>query len=165
MGAHTDSTIIVGVDGSPASKAALWWAVRQAQLTQVRVRALAAWEFPAFYSWEGGPLPPDEFEEAARKSLEDSVSETEQAITQPVTIAREVQHGHAAQVLLDASTAPGTDLLVIGSRGHGSFYGVLLGSVSQRCAQHAKVPVVIVRSKQSSGEAAADESKSGQSAQ
>ncbi|MHA6799411.1 universal stress protein [Bounagaea algeriensis] len=137
-------TIVVGVDGSPSAKAALQWAVQQGEWTGARLRAVAAWEFPAFYSWEGGPMPPDDFEEAARTSMNESVDEIEHEGTR-VAIDREVHHGHAAQVLLDASQAADVELLVVGSRGHGSFYGALLGSVSQRCAQHAKVPVVIVR--------------------
>lgn len=140
-------TIVVGVDGSPSSKEALYWAVNQAARTGARVRALASWEFPSFYSWDGGPMPPDDFEEAARSSLQESVDEVEQSGVQ-VPIDQDVQHGHAAQVLLDASNDPSSELLVVGSRGHGSFYGALLGSVSQRCAHHAKVPVVIVRGQQ-----------------
>ena len=49
----------------------------------------------------------------------------------------------AAQVLVDE--ADGADLLVVGSRGHGGFAGLLLGSVSQQCAHHAPCPVVIIR--------------------
>ncbi|GAA2794284.1 universal stress protein [Saccharopolyspora taberi] len=143
MSDPAESEIVVGVDGSSSSKAALRWAVRQAGLTGAGVRAVAAWEFPAFYSWEGGPMPPEEFEQTARKSLDDAVDEVEHQTVGPVRISREIMHGHSAQVLLDA--AEGAELLVVGSRGHGSFYGALLGSVSQRCAQHARCPVVIVR--------------------
>ena len=136
--------IVVGVDGSAPSKCALRWAARQAALVGAVVQAVVAWEFPAFYSWEGGPMPPDEFEESARKSLDETVDEIEQDDgLPPVTIERQLTHGHAAQALLDASE--GAELLVVGSRGHGSFYGALLGSVSQRCAAHAACPVVIVR--------------------
>ena len=143
MSDPAEREIVVGVDGSASSRAALRWAVRQAELTGTGVRAVAAWEFPAFYSWEGGPMPPEEFEETARKGLDDAVSEIQHETGTPVRITRETKHGHSAQVLLDA--AEGAELLVVGSRGHGSFYGALLGSVSQRCAQHARCPVVIVR--------------------
>ncbi|MEV0561406.1 universal stress protein [Dactylosporangium sp. NPDC049742] len=53
--------------------------------------------------------------------------------------------GHPAKVLLDA--ANGAELLVVGSRGHGTFTGILLGSVSQHCVQHAPCPVVVVPSR------------------
>ncbi|GAA2351650.1 universal stress protein [Saccharopolyspora halophila] len=134
--------IIVGVDGSESSKCALRWAQQQAALSGSVVHAIGAWEFPAFYSWEGGPMPPDDFEDSARKCLDDTVEEI-QGDDRGVTIERELVHGHAAQVLVDASE--NADLLVVGSRGHGSFYKALLGSVSQRAAVHAKCPVVIVR--------------------
>jgi nucleotide-binding universal stress UspA family protein len=56
-----------------------------------------------------------------------------------------VAPGHPAKVLLDA--ANGAELLVVGSRGHGTFAGILLGSVSQHCVQHAPCPVVVVPSR------------------
>ncbi|KAA5834392.1 universal stress protein [Saccharopolyspora hirsuta] len=139
----SERKIVVGVDGSDPSKCALRWAVKQAALIDATVHAVGAWEFPAFYSWEGGPMPPDDFEEAARKALDDTVEQVQHEDVPTVPIERELTHGHAAQALLDASD--GAELLVVGSRGHGSFYGALLGSVSQRCAVHAKCPVVIVR--------------------
>ncbi len=135
--------IVVGVDGSVPSKAALRWALNQATLSHARIRAVAAWEFPAFYSWEGGPMPPEEFEQTARTSLDAAVDEAVNTGDFRISIEREVRHGHSAQVLLDASAD--AELLVVGSRGHGSFYGALLGSVSQRCAVHSECPVVIVR--------------------
>jgi nucleotide-binding universal stress UspA family protein len=136
--------IVCGVDGSESSQRALRWAVGQAALIGAAVRAVIAWEFPAFSTWEGGPLPPDDFSQDAKNSLDESVDEIErEAQTPQVRIDREVRHGHSAQALLEA--ADGAELLVVGSRGHGTFYSALLGSVSQRCAVYARCPVVIVR--------------------
>lgn len=139
----SERKIVVGVDGSNSARTALRWAMQQAELTGAWVQAVAAWEFPAFYSWEGGPMPPDDFERSARNGMDETVDAVQAELGSDVSLQRDLEHGHAAQVLLDA--ARGADLLVVGSRGHGSFYGALLGSVSQRCAQHAECPVVIVR--------------------
>jgi nucleotide-binding universal stress UspA family protein len=57
-------------------------------------------------------------------------------------ITHEAIEGHAAKVLLD--TVTDSDLLVVGSRGHGEFAGALLGSISQHVVSHAPCPVVVV---------------------
>jgi nucleotide-binding universal stress UspA family protein len=61
---------------------------------------------------------------------------------EPPTVERLVVEGPPGEVLLSASE--GADLLVVGSRGHGTIVGILLGSVSQHCAHHAHCPVVII---------------------
>jgi nucleotide-binding universal stress UspA family protein len=60
-----------------------------------------------------------------------------------VTLENRIVEGHPAEALVEASRH--ADLLVVGSRGHGAFSGMLLGSVSQHCATHAASPVVIYR--------------------
>ena len=65
------------------------------------------------------------------------------AAESPVTATTQVVRGHAGTVLTDESRD--ADLLVVGSRGHGTAVGMLLGSVSQYCVQHATCPVVVVR--------------------
>jgi len=142
-----DSTkIVVGVDGSPSSRAALRWAVRDAVLTGGMVEAVMAWQVPMILrtsAW--APIYVDEmssFEEDARKTLDAVISdEVEPADSQRVT-AR-VVYGHPDQVLLEA--AADADLLVVGSRGHGSVADALLGSVGQYCIHHAHCPVLIMR--------------------
>ncbi|QGK70085.1 universal stress protein [Allosaccharopolyspora coralli] len=141
--AAPQNTIVVGVDGSPSSRSALSWALGQASLTGASVTAVIAWEFPAFYSWEGGTMPPEEFEDAAHENLHRAVDETVTDEHRHITVHREVRHGHAAQVMLEA--CKGAELLVLGSRGHGGFVGALLGSVSHKCVHHAGCPVVILR--------------------
>ena len=81
-------------------------------------------------------------EEAADKTLGEAVAEV--AGENPLAyVERVVTEGPAAQALVEA--AEDADLLVVGSRGHGGFTGLLLGSVSQQCAHHAPCAVVIVR--------------------
>jgi nucleotide-binding universal stress UspA family protein len=60
-----------------------------------------------------------------------------------VAIESRVTEGHPAAVLVDASR--GADLVVVGSRGHGEFAGMLLGSVSEHCVSNAHCPVVVLR--------------------
>jgi len=133
--------IVVGVDGSPSSRAALRWAVRQARLTDGTVDAVIGWEYPATYGW-GGELASGDYAAWAGKALAAAVSE-ELGPDRPVAVRERVECGNSAEVLLAA--ARDADLLVLGNRGHGGFTEALLGSVGQHCVQHAGCPVVIVR--------------------
>jgi nucleotide-binding universal stress UspA family protein len=138
--------IVVGVDGSAASRAAFRWAVRQAELTGATVQAITAWQYPVAtggYAWAPvAVLDGTDLQEAAEKTLADEISEVVGARTDIKLLPQAVE-GNPAQVLLDA--AAGADLLVVGSRGHGGFAGALLGSVSQHCVHHAACPVLIIR--------------------
>jgi nucleotide-binding universal stress UspA family protein len=141
MTSDTDRSVIVaGVDGSQCSLEALRWAARQSELTGAELLAVMAWSLPEIYSYT-----PRDFQGDARKALEDAI---EQSLGQepraPVTA--QVVEGHPARALIDASRD--AQLLVIGSRGHGAFTGMLLGSVSQHCVSHAQCPVVVVRPQQ-----------------
>jgi nucleotide-binding universal stress UspA family protein len=138
--------IVVGVDGSPSSKVALIWALRQAELTDASVEAVIAWHLPVAAG--GIPFAPAgtmigaDFEDVARIVLTAAIAEAVDPAS-AVKISSTAIEGNAAQVLLEA--AKGAELLVVGSRGHGGFAGALLGSVSQHCAHHAPCPLVIVR--------------------
>ena len=138
--------IVVGVDGSPSSRAALRWAVRQARFTGGTVDAVVAWQIPMMlrsYGW--APIYVEEagdFRQDARKMIEAVIGEEVEPADSEV-VRSQVINGHPAQVLLDA--AADADLLVVGSRGHGSFAEALLGSVGQHCVYHAHCPVLIMR--------------------
>lgn len=140
-------TIVVGVDGSEESKEALRFALDEARLRQANLRIVHAWRFYA--GGLGGELiwpPSREAEgEIGREQEEwlDGLVRDVVAEAADVEIAQSVVEGVPAPVLLQA--AQDAELLVVGSRGHGGFAGLLLGSVSQQCAQHAPCPVVIVR--------------------
>jgi nucleotide-binding universal stress UspA family protein len=139
--------IVVGVDHSEGAKAALRFALEEATLRQAKLRAVHAWQYgsisatglegaqPTF----GGDLKEaaDAAETALAATLRDTIPETG-----AVEVERRVVQGRPAAVLVEE--ARGADLLVVGSRGHGGFAGLLLGSVSQQCAHHATCPVVIV---------------------
>jgi nucleotide-binding universal stress UspA family protein len=138
--------IVVGVDGSHGSRAALAWALTQARLTGAAVEAVAAWQQPATYGYSYGaipfPSPGEGIAVTTEKILAETVADVVGTAAQPVDIRMKVAHGPAAQVLLEA--AAGAELLVVGSRGHGAFAGMLLGSVSQHCVQHAPCPVIVI---------------------
>jgi nucleotide-binding universal stress UspA family protein len=138
--------IVVGVDGSASSLAALRWAVHQAELTGGTVDAVVAWQMPATMTGFGfAPVAVadgSEMEQTAQRVLDEMVSSVAGPEGGPAVRRLAVQ-GFPAPVLLGASA--GADLLVLGSRGHGGFSGALLGSVGQHCVRHARCPVVIIR--------------------
>jgi nucleotide-binding universal stress UspA family protein len=140
--------IVVGVDHSAGAKAALRFALEEAQLRQATLRVVHAWQF-GYIGATGleGALPAlggelEDFRQAAAAALEETLREVGAEID-GVEIERRVDQGAAAAVLVEESRD--ADLLVVGSRGHRGFAQLLLGSVSQQCAQHAFSPVVIVR--------------------
>lgn len=137
------SRIVVGVDGSDGALAALRWAVEEAELRGAALDAVTAWHIP--YA-AGSPaiglvIDPDEERAYAAEQLEEVIGAT--GVRAGMQVNRVVVEGGAARALIE--TAAGADLLVVGSRGRGGFKGLLLGSVSQQCIQHAPCPVVVVR--------------------
>ncbi|MEV7028458.1 universal stress protein [Kitasatospora sp. NPDC093558] len=136
------SRVVVGVDGSPSSHAALRWALRHAELIGGVVDAVGAWEPPSHIGWPA-PVVDHSFDrDVAEKRFADELDEVLGADL-PVQVRRTMVMGDPSDVLLDASR--GAELLVVGSHGHNGFTRALLGSVSTRCAQHASCPVVIIR--------------------
>ena len=137
----TSGRIVVGIDGSPSSAQALRWAVGLARFTGDEVHAVIGWAPPTSYGW--GPVVEDiDWQENARSVLAQSVKGALGGADAD-HVRQDVVRGHPAQVLVDA--AADADLLVVGSRGHGGFAGMLLGSVSQHVAAHAHCPVAVIR--------------------
>ncbi len=135
--------IVVGVDGSSQSRAALRWAADEARLRKATLEVILAWR-PPVGAYDPAHIPPfEDLEGAARATLVDLMAaEGLSESGDPPTSAMPVQ-GHPAAVLTE--TAHGAELLVIGARGWGAFKGLLLGSVSQHCVTHAPCTVVVVR--------------------
>jgi nucleotide-binding universal stress UspA family protein len=135
--------IVVGVDGSETSKQALRWAVHQAELTGDTLEAITTWHIPSAAYGAPVPLPTGyDFQQMSQQTLDDAVHEV-LGDDPAVKASTMVTEGQAAHTLLEA--AKGADLLVVGSRGHGSLTGMLLGSVSEHCVAHSPCPVVVVR--------------------
>ncbi|MER0484667.1 universal stress protein [Streptomyces sp. Edi2] len=136
------SNVVVGVDGSPSSHAALRWAVQYAELIGGDVVAVAAWAFPWTYGLAAPAVDPTFDRTIAERDL---VNRVHQVLgeSRAAQVQKRLVKGHPVEVLL--SEAEGAEALVVGSRGLGGFRRALLGSVSQQCALHATCPVVIVR--------------------
>jgi nucleotide-binding universal stress UspA family protein len=149
--------VVVGVDGSTGAKAALRWALGEARLRNSPLRTVHAWTFGYIggsvegYPYWGGSLGSytslgvdlNDLHRAAEDLLERAIADVGDE-TKGIEIERQVIQGSAAEVLVQAASP--ADLLVVGSRGHGGFTGLLLGSVSQQCVHHAQCPVVVVHS-------------------
>jgi len=140
--------VVVGVDGSEAARKAVRWAAREAKLLGMKLELVSAWQIPT-YSYVSGYGFPAISEEMMKSLTARAEGHLAEALDEARAEAREVQietiaaEGQPAKVLVEV--AKGADLLVVGSRGLGGFRELLLGSVSQQCAQHATCPVVIVR--------------------
>ena len=132
---------MVGVDGSSSSLDALRWAAHQAELTGAGIRVVTAWTWPAISGYAA--LPPNlDLEKDARYVAESAVRK---ALGDEPAVPVEVVVGEGSPAALLLEQARNVDLLVVGSRGHGAFAGMLLGSVSSHCVSHATCPVVVVR--------------------
>ncbi len=131
--------IVVGVDGSPHSEAALRWALDLAEVRQGELTAVLSWQVP-FVSIPMA-FDRDKLEQEYKQYLVDVVSAV--VPTPPVPLHNLVAEGDPAEALLIASEQ--ADLLVLGTRGRSTFAGMVLGAVSQRCAAAATCPVVLVK--------------------
>jgi len=137
-------TIVVGVDGSENSRAAVAFAAHEAALHRATLRVVAVWQVP-YGAYAAGLLPPPDLADAVREGAETAANEAgDQAeeLEPDIYCERVAVEGHPADVLVQESTK--AVLVVVGSRGHGGFASLLLGSVSHQVAQHAACPVVIV---------------------
>lgn len=138
--------IVVGVDGSAPSRNALHWAAREAQVHDAKLEVVHAYPSP----WELWAVP------AAAPALPDIETAQRDLVQQEIDTVPKSTLGNVETYILNDTAAHalieharGADMLVVGSRGHGGFTGLLLGSVSQHVAHHAPCPVVIVPSPKS----------------
>jgi nucleotide-binding universal stress UspA family protein len=139
---HVADAVVVGFDGSEAATAAVDWAAAQAELSGERLELVSAWEYPS--SW-GNVIPlPSDFDPAAdAQAMLDPVVDRLGTEHPGLKVHAHVIEGRPAEVLIEASRHAA--LLVVASRGHGSFSGLLLGSVSLQCVTHAACPVLVHR--------------------
>lgn len=132
--------IVVGVDGSEQSKQALRWAARLADAEGAGMDAVAAWEIEGSVGWTALPVgysPQADMD----KMLTDTVDEVFGA-DRPKDLRLHTFEANPARILLELSKT--AHMVVVGSRGHGGFAGLLLGSVSMKLAELAHCPVLVV---------------------
>lgn len=144
--------IVVGVDGSEASREALRWAADEARLRSARLVAVHAWSFvpaqpigdPGMLAVPAGDLPGqlDAESEAARLALDEAVGDALGA-DPGIDVERKLVEGDAGETLVKEGA--GAELLVVGSHGRSGFKAALLGSVSRSVVDHAPCPVVVVK--------------------
>jgi nucleotide-binding universal stress UspA family protein len=138
--------IVVGVDGSEPSRQALRWAQRLAAGAGATMEAVIAWQYPVMTGWGAAAMPLDyDLAQAMEKLLTDTVDAIFGA-DRPAGLKLTVAEGHPASVLLERSAD--ALMLVVGSRGHGGFMGLLLGSISANVAELAGCPVLVVHGDQ-----------------
>ena len=140
--AESDGPIVVGVDGSPASRRALAWALEEARSRRCGIVAVHAWHIS--YANPGYPsvdLGADALRQSAATLLDRELAQADTVdLVSPVV--RSVVAGTAARVLMDASAT--ASMVVLGSRGHRPLSSLLLGSVADQITHHAHSAVVVV---------------------
>jgi nucleotide-binding universal stress UspA family protein len=139
------SRIVVGVDGSPGASAALDWAYAEAEQRAVGVYAVCAYDEPWGIAAAGmsSAAAVAEVRTALAVDAEGVLEAAHAAAPENVGVTGEAIRSTAGPALVSA--AESSALLVVGSRGRGGFKSLLLGSVSQYCAAHARGVVVVVR--------------------
>ncbi len=145
--------VVVAVDGSAGSKAALEYALEDAARRGVPVEAVIAYRVPELWADynEIGLPEAERLRDTLRSQHEDKVravvDEVARGLAGPLPdVQARAAEGAPADVLIRESQ--GADLLVVGSRGHGGFHTMLLGSTSIQCVMHATCPVTVVHSRE-----------------
>ncbi|MDR1998983.1 MAG: universal stress protein [Frankiaceae bacterium] len=143
LAGRTGGRVVVGVDGSGHSRAAIEWAADYASASEAPLTFVAVWQpVPLLYEIAYAANIDRELEEQCAATLRETVAGVlGAALADQAQLL--VERGHPAKALIDASA--GARCLVLGSRGRGAIAGALLGSVSAACAAHAHCPVVVVR--------------------
>lgn len=144
--------IVVGFDGSKHSQTALKWAMDDARRRDGQLRLITVWSkrpmswYPAVLETAAGEIVAEDSPKRIAETLQADALKT--ASNEGIAATGQVVHSDsAASAILDA--AQDADLVVVGSRGHGGFPGLSLGSVSTQVINHAPCPVLVVRSKSS----------------
>lgn len=135
-----EHVIVCGVDGSPASRRALEWAIDEAGRRDCRLRAVTVWSWDGLESGSAISSPQEakrRAEEVQQQELDDLLGDRSDP-----EVEKLVLEGRPSEQLCTA--ALDAELLVVGSHGHGVVHDVLVGSTSQHVIRHTACPVVIL---------------------
>lgn len=135
--------IIVGVDGSTGSGAALAWAIAEAAARTAEIEAVYVWHLPslAYSAPVYVPPSPENLETQAQAVVDDVLATLPAAA---VKVGLRAYDGPPAAILRAVAEEPEVALVVVGARGHGGVAGLLLGSVSQTLIHECPKPLVII---------------------
>jgi nucleotide-binding universal stress UspA family protein len=133
--------IVVGIDGSEQSLAALQWAADEAQKREASLTAVMAWGLLDQHHAQPDAAYDPHYD--CHAALADLTTFVERALGRTAGVALQVTNDLPARGLID--TSRDAELLVVGARGLGGFRGLLLGSVSHRCLAHSWCPTIVVR--------------------
>ena len=136
-----EHVIVCGVDGSPAGRRALDWALDEARRRNCRLRAVSVWWWDGLQSGTS-TISPDEARQRAEEVLDRALDEALANLADPPKTERLPMEGRPSERLCFA--ALDAELLVLGSHGHGAIHDTLVGSTSQHVIRHATCPVVVL---------------------
>jgi nucleotide-binding universal stress UspA family protein len=141
---HATGPVVVGVDGSPSSDAAVRFAFAEAAGRDATLIAIHTWSPASLISGGGLIVPVDSAEEEAdaQAVLDRALSAVDTHFPQVAVDRRLVEQTFVEQVFIDASAH--ASLVVVGSRGRGGVAGVMLGSVSQALLHRGHCPIAVV---------------------
>ncbi|PBC48722.1 universal stress protein [Rhodococcus sp. ACS1] len=144
--------IVVGVDGSESASAAVAWAARAAAALSLPLHIVTVVHIPAFYYTEPylAESFKEELEDTAKARLGSARVHAKQTVDEPLDITTEQFEAKVSQTLIELSA--NAHMVVLGSRGHGEFTGLLIGSTTSAVAAHGHCPLVVVRGRTMDGQ-------------
>lgn len=135
--------IVVGVDGSVSSIAALRWAVMEAIIRKTNIEVVHCWQVPLMYLANGYATPDlDQLRQSATTVVEGAIAQATDGLTNLPGITTKVFEAPAGEALIAESKA--AQIVVVGTRGHGGFVGLLIGSIATQVVTYSLCPTVIV---------------------
>ena len=136
--------IVIGFDGSKQSHEALAWGVEEARYRNAELRVLTVWNkapmawYPAMLETAAGEIVAEDSPEQQAEALGAEAAKSAVGVN---VVTRSIKN--------DSAAAREADLVIVGSRGHGGFAGLHIGSVSAQVASHSPCPVLVIRPKAS----------------